>query len=63
MRIDETHELDVTDMKYLRSMFRVNRVDKWKKEMRRRNGVGEKLCDKMDRKALKSFGHVERMSG
>ena len=62
--MDEIRELEVMEIKCLWSMCRVTRVYRWSNEkMRRRVDVREQMNDRVDRKALEWFGHVERMSG
>ena len=54
--------LDVAEMKCLRNMCGVTRMDRVRNEVvRERVGVPEKLSERVDRKVLKWFGHVERM--
>ena len=63
MRV-ERNKLDVAEMKCLRSMYGVTRLDRMRNEVvRERVGVPEKLSNRVDRKVLKWFGHVERMGG
>ena len=39
-------------------------MDRWRnREVRRKVGVRERISGRVDRKVLKWFGHVERMSG
>ena len=62
MRVEERDKLDVAEMKCLRSMCGVTRMDRVRNEVvRERVGVPEKLSKRVDRKVLKWFGHVERM--
>ena len=62
MRVEERHKLDGAEMKCLRSMCGVTRMDRVRNEVvRGRVGVPEKLSGRVDRKVLKWFGHVERM--
>ena len=62
--MDERHEVDVVKIKCLCSMCGVTRMDSWRTEVvRRKVGVSEKMSDRVDRKVLKCFRHVERMSG
>ena len=61
MRV-ERNKLDVAEMKCLRSMYGVTRLDRMRNEVvRERVGVPEKLSNRVDRKVFKWFGHVERM--
>jgi len=62
MKVEERGKLDVAEMKCLRSMCGVTRMDRVRNEVvRERVGVPEKLSGRVDRKVLKWFGHVERM--
>ena len=62
MKVEERNKLDVAEMKCLRSMCRVTRMDRVRNEVvRERVGVSENLSKRVDRKVLKWFGHVERM--
>ena len=62
MKVEERGKLDVAEMKCLRSMCGVTRMDRVRNEVvRERVGVPEKLSGRVDRKVLKWFGHVEQM--
>ena len=62
LKVEEREKLDVAEMKCLRSMCGVTRMDRVRNEVvRERVGVSEKLSKRVDRKVLKWFGHVERM--
>ena len=62
MKVEERNKLDVAEMKCLRSMCGVTRMDRVRNEVvRERVGVPERLSERVDRKVLKWFGHVERM--
>ena len=64
LRVEERRKLDVMEMRCLRSMCGVTRMDRLRNEVvRERVGVDEKLSERVDRKVLKWYGHVERMSG
>ena len=64
LRVKERRKLDVMEMRCLRSMCGVTRMDRLRNEVvRERVGVDEKLSERVDRKVLKWYGHVERMSG
>ena len=64
MRVEERKRLDVAEMRCLRSMCGVTRWDRLRnEEVRERVGVPEKMSNRVDRKVLKWFGHVERMGG
>ena len=59
MRVDEKHNLDVMEIKSLRSICG---MDRWRShEVRRRVGVRYEMSDRVDWKLLKCFGHVERL--
>ena len=50
------------EMKYLRSMIDVSRLDRVRNEvLRARTGVRRELAAGVDMNVLRSFGHVERM--
>ena len=50
MGMDESHELDFMEIKYLRSICAVTRMDRWKNEqVRCRVDVREKMSDSVDR--------------
>ena len=52
----------VLEMKCLRSLVGVSRIDRVRnKEVRRRAGIEWELVSKTDQSASRSFGHVERM--
>ena len=62
MKVTERNKLDVSEMKCLRSICGVSRLDRLRNDVvRERVGVPEKLSNRVDRKVLKWFGHVERM--
>jgi len=62
MKVEERDKLDVAEMKCLRSMCGVTRMDRVRNEVvRGRVGVPEKLSKKVDRKVLKWLGRVEQM--
>ena len=62
MKAEERNKLDVAEMKCLRNMCRVTRMDRLRNEVvRERVGVRENMSKRVDRKMLKWFGHIERM--
>ena len=62
MKVRERDKLDVVEIKCLRSMRGVSRMDRGRNEdVRERGGVPEKVSRKVYRKVLKQFGHVHRM--
>ena len=62
LREAERRRLDVFEMKCLRSMVGVTRMDRVRNEVvRERTGVGEALSSRVDRMGLRWFGHMERM--
>ncbi|KAK7882210.1 hypothetical protein WMY93_028384 [Mugilogobius chulae] len=64
LKVAEKRKLNVMEMKCLRSMCGVTRMDRVRnEEVRRRTGVVRELADRAERKALGWFGHVERMEG
>ena len=62
MRSAERRKLNVLEMKCLRSLFGVSRMDTvGHEEVRRRPGVERELASREDQRVLRWFGHVERM--
>ena len=62
MKASERQKLKVFEMKCLRSMAGVTRLDRLKnEEVRERTGVRKELATKVDMNVLRWFGHVERM--
>ena len=62
MRSAERRNLNVLEMKGLRSLIGVSRMNRVRnKEMRRRAGMERKLASRADERVLRWFGHVERM--
>ena len=62
MRSAERRKVNVLDLKCLRSLVGVSRMDRvWKEEVRKRAGIERELVSKADQGVLKWFGHVERM--
>ena len=62
MKVNKRQKLNVFEMKFLRSMTGVSRLDRFRNEvMRARTGVRRELVARVDRNALRWFGHVERM--
>ena len=54
LRVEERRKLDVMEMRCLRSMCGVTRLDRLRNEVvRKRVGVDEKLSERVDRKVLK----------
>ena len=63
MRLAERKRLNVLEMRCLRSMCGVTRLDRIRnEEVRRRTGVVRELAERADQRVLKWFGHMERMS-
>ncbi|XP_076038213.1 uncharacterized protein LOC143023538 isoform X2 [Oratosquilla oratoria] len=63
MTEEERRSLNVLEMKCLRSMIGVTRLDRVRnEEVRRRTGVERELGDRVDERVLGWFGHMERMS-
>ena len=64
MRVAERQKVNVFEMKCLRSMAGVTRMDRVRNdEIRRRTGVTMDLACRVDRNVLRWFGHMERMDG
>ena len=62
MRSAERRKVNVLEMKCLRSLVGVSRMDRAKnEEVRRRAGIGRELASRVDQRVLKWFGHLERM--
>ena len=62
MKERERQKLNVFEMRCLRSMCGVSRLDRLRnEEVRGRTGVGMDLASRVDRNVLRWFGHVERM--
>ena len=62
MRSAERKKVNVYEMKCLRSLVRVSRMDRVRKEeVRSRAGIERELASTADQRVLRWFGHVERM--
>ena len=62
MKSAERRKVKVLEMKCLRSLVRVSRLDRVKnKEVCRRHGIEKELASRVDQRVLRWFGHVERM--
>ena len=62
MKVTERQKLNVFEMKCLRSMAGVSRLDRVRNEVvRERTGVRNELAARVDMNVLRWFGHVERM--
>ena len=62
MRTAERMKVNVLEMKCLRSLEGVSRMDRFKnKEVRRRAGIERELGRREDQRVLRWFGHVETM--
>ena len=62
MRIDERQKLDVMEMKCLRCVREVTRMDRWRtEEVRRKGGVTKNMSERVFRKNLKLFGRLNRV--
>ena len=62
MRSAERRKVNVHEMKCLRSLVEVSRMDRGRKEeVRRRAGIEIELASRADQRVLRWFGHVERM--
>ena len=63
MKVTERQKLNVFEMKCLRSMTDVSRLDRIRKEVvRARTGVWIELAARVDMNVLIWFGHVEKMA-
>ena len=62
LREAERKSLNVFEMKCLRSMVRVTRLDRVRnEEVRKRAGVEKEMAERADERLLGWFGHMERM--
>ena len=62
MKERERQKLNVFEMRCLRSMCGVSRLDRLRNDVERRmTGVRKELAVRVDRNVLRWFGHVERM--
>ena len=62
MRSAERRKVNVLEMKCLRSLVGVSRMDRVRNgEVRNRAGIERELASRADRRVLRWFGHVERM--
>ena len=62
MRSAERRKMNVLEMKCLRSLFGVSRMDRVRnEEVRRRAKIERELESRADQKVLRWFRHVERM--
>ena len=62
MRAAERRRINVFEMKCLRSMIGVTRLDRVRnEEVRRRTDERKELAERVDMRVLRWFGHMERM--
>ena len=62
MRSAERRKENVLEMKCLRSLVGVSRIDRVRnEEVHSRAGIERKLVSTADQRVLRWFGHVERM--
>ena len=62
MRSAERRKVNVLEMKCLRSLVGVSRMDRVRnEEVCRRAGIERELASRADQRVLRWFGHVERM--
>ena len=62
MRSAERRKVNVLEMKCLRSLVGVSRMDRVRnEEVTRRAGIERELASRADQRVLRWFGHVERM--
>ena len=62
MRSAERRKVNVLEMKCLRSLVGVSRMDRvWNEELRGRAGIVREFASRADQRVLRWFGHVERM--
>ena len=53
--------MNILEMKCLRSLVGVSRMDGWNDEVRKSAGIERELASRADQRVLRWFGHVERM--
>ena len=64
IRSAERRKVNVLEMKCLRSLVVVSRMDRVRnEEVRRRAGIENELASRADQRVLRWFGHVGRMDG
>ena len=62
MRSAERRKVNVLEMKYLRSLVGVFRMDRVRNEkVRRTAGIKRELASRADQRVLRGIGHVEKM--
>ena len=62
MRSAERRKMNVLEMKCLRTLAGVSRMDRVRnEEVRRRAGIERELASRADQRVLRWFGHLERM--
>ena len=62
MRSADKRKVNVLEMKCLRSLLGVSRMDRVRnEEVRRRGGIERELASRAYQRVLRWFGHVERM--
>ena len=62
MKSAERRKVNVFEMKCLRSLVGVSRMDRISnEEVRRRAGIEKELANRADKREFRWFGHVERM--
>ena len=62
LRSTERRKVNVLEMKCLRSLVGVSRMDRVRNgEVRRRAGIERELASRADQRVFRWFGHVERM--
>ena len=62
LKVNERNRLNVFEMRCLRSMCGVSRLDRLRnEEIRRRMGVTKEMAERVDESVLRWFGHMERM--
>ena len=63
MRSSERRKVNVLEMKCLKSLVGVSRMDRvGNEEARRRAGIERELASRADQRVVRWFGHVERMN-
>ena len=63
MRSAERRKVNVLEMKCLKSLVGLSRINRVRnEEVRMRAGIERELASRADQRVLKWFGHVERMN-
>ena len=62
LRSAESRKVNILQTRYLRSLVGVSRTDRFRnEEVRLRAGIRREFARRVDQRALRWFGHVEKM--